>query len=88
MFTAVVIIVPLIVLLAPSCLVLLLNRVALGEAVRAAWRVWFAQVIASIALVFLADKVGLLNPAGYILGICLLVGLAGAFVLRRIAPAA
>jgi hypothetical protein len=84
MFAMIVIAVLLTVLLGPSLVVLLLfNRVTLGEAARAAWLVWLAQVIASITLIFLADKAGLLNPAGYMLGICLLVGLAGAFVLRR-----
>ena len=84
MFAVVAIIVLPIVLLAPSWVVLLLlNRVTLGQAVRAGWRVWIAQVIASIALIFLADKSGLLNPAGYTLGICVLVGFAGAFFLRR-----
>jgi hypothetical protein len=84
MFAAVAIIMMLIVLLAPSWVVLFLfNRVTFGQAVRAAWRVWVAQVIASIALIFLADNSGLLNPAGYIIGICVSVGFAGAFFLRR-----
>jgi hypothetical protein len=84
MFTAVAIIMLLTVLLAPSWIVLLLfDRVTLGQAVRTGWRVWVAQVIASIALIFLADTLGLLNPAGYTLGLCVLVGIAGAFFLRR-----
>jgi hypothetical protein len=87
MFAAVVIIVLLMVLLAPSWVVLLfLNQLTFGQAVRAAWRVGAAQVIASGALIFLADRSGLLNPAGYTLGICTLVGLAGAFLLRRPNP--
>jgi hypothetical protein len=84
MFAAVAILVLLIVLLAPSWIVLFLfNRMTFGQAVRAASPVWAAQVIVSIALIFLADKSGLLNPAGYVLGICVLVGFAGAFFLRR-----
>ena len=82
MFAAVVISVLLIVLLAPSWGVLLLERMTFGQAVETAWRVWVAQVIASVALIFLADHLGLLNPAGYTLGICLFVGLAGALFLR------
>lgn len=83
MFTAVVIVVLLVVLLAPSCAVLYLRRMTFRQAMEAAWRVWIAQVIASIALIVLADGLGLLNPAGYTLGICLLVGLAGALFLQR-----
>jgi hypothetical protein len=82
-FAVVVIVLLLMVLLAPSWVVLfLLNRLTFGQAVRAAWSVWAMQVIASIALIFLADRVGLLNPAGYSLGICALVGLTGAVFLR------
>ena len=47
------------------------------------WRIWIAQVIVAAALIFLADSAGLLNPAGYMLGICFVVGLAGALVLHR-----
>jgi hypothetical protein len=84
MFAAVAILVLLTVLLAPSWIVLFLfNRMTFSQAVRAASPVWAAQVIISIALIFLADKSGLLNPAGYVLGICVLVGSAGAFFLRR-----
>ncbi|MBR0710129.1 hypothetical protein [Bradyrhizobium liaoningense] len=82
MFAAVAIIVLLVVLLAPSWGILYFNRMTFGQAVEAAWRVWIAQVTASITLIFLADRLGLLNPAGYTLGICLTVGLAGALFLR------
>lgn len=43
--------------------------------------IWPIQVAVTGALCFIADYVGLLNPLGYILGISLLVGLAGATVL-------
>ena len=33
------------------------------EGLEAAWRIWIAQVIVASALIFLADKIGLLNPA-------------------------
>ncbi|WP_156456973.1 hypothetical protein [Bradyrhizobium sp. CCH5-F6] len=83
MFAAVVILVLAVALLAPSCTVLFLfNRMTFGRALKAAWRVWIAQIIASILLVVLADRLGLLNPAGYTLAICVLVGFAGAFFLR------
>jgi hypothetical protein len=84
MFAAIAIMVLLTVLLAPSLVVLLLsNRLTVAQAVRTGWCVWATQVIASIALIVLADTLGLLNPAGYTLGICALVGLAGAFFLRH-----
>lgn len=82
MFAAVAIVILLIVLLAPSWGVLFFIGMTFGQAVEAAWRVWIAQVITSIALILLADHLGFLNPAGYTLGICLLVGIAGAFFLR------
>ena len=64
------------------------------EGLEAVWRIWIAQVIVATALIFLAGKIGLLNPAGlvnragYVLGICFGVGLVGAFVLHRRHPAA
>ncbi|MCK1739267.1 hypothetical protein IVA79_36140 [Bradyrhizobium sp. 138] len=82
MFAAVAIFVLLVVLLAPSWVVLYLRRMTFGKALEAAWRVWIAQVITSIALTVLADRHGFLNPAGYTLGICLSVGFAGALFLR------
>ncbi len=78
MFAVFVIIALLAVLWTPSWIVL--RR---GEGLRALWRIWIAQVIVATALIFLADRIGLLNPAGYMLGICFLVGLVGAFVLHR-----
>lgn len=58
------------------------------EGLKAVWRIWIAQVIVATALIFLADKIGLRNPAGYMLGICFGVGLVGAFVVHRRHPAA
>ncbi|WP_454649353.1 hypothetical protein [Bradyrhizobium liaoningense] len=78
MFAVVVIVVLLAVLLAPSWVVLYFRWTTLVPAIEAAWRVWIAQVMASIMLTVLADRLGLMNPAGYALAICLLVGLAGA----------
>ena len=84
MFALVAIAVLLALLWAPSWIVLRRNRAVFGDGLRAVWRIWIAQVIAAIALIFLADRAGLLNPAGYTLGICFLVGLVGAFVLHRL----
>ena len=82
MFAVVVVSVLLVVLLAPSCGVLIfLNRFTFDQSVRAAWHIWVTQVVVSIALIFLADRLGLLNPLGYMLGICVLVGFAGALFL-------
>jgi hypothetical protein len=78
MFAVFVIVVLLAVLWTPSWIVL--RR---GEGLRAVWRIWIVQVIVATALIFLADRIGLLNPAGYMLGICFLVGLVGAFFLHR-----
>lgn len=39
------------------------------------------QVTLAAALCFFANHIGLLNPAGYVLGICVAVGLGGAAVL-------
>jgi hypothetical protein len=82
MFAVVISVVLLVVLLAPSWGMFYLRRKTFRQAVEAAWRVWIAQVMISIALIVLADRLGFLNPAGYTLAICLLVGLAGALVLR------
>jgi hypothetical protein len=83
MFAVLVITVLLAVLWTPSWIVLRRNRAVFGEGLRAVWRIWIAQVLVAAALILLADRVGLLNPAGYMLGICFLVGLVGAFVLYR-----
>ncbi|MEY9884798.1 hypothetical protein [Bradyrhizobium sp. USDA 329] len=83
MFAVFVITVLLAVLWTPSWIVLHRNRVVFGEGWRAVWRIWIAQVFIATALIFLTDSAGLLNPAGYTLGICFLVGLVGAFVLHR-----
>jgi hypothetical protein len=79
---AVVVIAMLLVLLAPSWIALLLFRSATpGQAVRRGWRVWVVQVIAAAMLIYLANAIGLLNPAGYTLGICASIGMVGALFL-------
>lgn len=82
MFAATIIVILLVLLLAPSWGVFYFRRTTFRQAIDAAWRVWVVQVIASIALTVLADRLGFMNPAGYTLAICLLVGLAGALFLR------
>lgn len=82
MFAAIVISLLLLVLLVPSWIVLFLHRVTVGKAAKAAWPIWITQILASVFSILLADRVGLLNPAGYSLGICVFVGLVGAFFLR------
>jgi hypothetical protein len=58
MFAAVAILLP-VALLAPSWTVLFLfNRMTFARALKAAWHVWIAQIIASILLVLLADRLG------------------------------
>lgn len=83
MFAVLATVVLLAVLWAPSWVVLPRN-----EGLKAVWRIWIAQVIIATALIFLADTIGLLNPAGYMLGICFGTGLVGAFVVHRRHPAA
>jgi hypothetical protein len=41
------------------------------------------EIIIATGLIFLADRIGLLNPAGYGLGIILFIGILGAFVINR-----
>ena len=84
MFAAIPIIVMLIVLWAPSWVVLFrLKRFTLAQAILTAWPVWVAQVIIALALIILADREGMLNPALYIFVTCAFVGFAGAVFLRR-----
>jgi hypothetical protein len=47
------------------------------------WLVLPSQLLATVALVFLAQFIGLLNPAGYILGITFLVSIVGAIVVLK-----
>ena len=85
MFVVIVVAVLLVVLLLPSWIVLFaFNRMSFGQAVQTAWPIWGAQIVACVAFIFIADKAGLLNPAGYSLGICALVGCTGALFLRKL----
>jgi hypothetical protein len=58
------------------------------QGLKAVWRIWILQVVVATVLIFLANRMGLLNPAGFMLGICFGVGLVGAFVVHRRHPAA
>jgi len=86
MFATVFLGVLLIMLLAPSWIVLAhVGRLKAGEVLRRAWLIWIGLVLAAAGLIFLADAIGLTNPLGYTLGIIVALGVAGAgFFWRQI----
>ena len=43
---------------------------------------WAAQILMAAALIYLADAIGMTNPAGYMLAICMTIGAGGALVVR------
>ena len=45
---------------------------------------FFAELVIAASLSFIADRVGLLNPAGYVLAISFVVGMVGAFTIHHI----
>ena len=45
---------------------------------------FLAELVVAASLSFLADRVGLLNPAGYVLAILFIVGMFGAFTVHRL----
>jgi len=51
-----------------------------ARAARKIWPLWLAQPVMAAALIYLADAVGLANPAGYMLAICTALGGGGALV--------
>ncbi len=70
------------VLWVPTVLCILVKKRRLGEAVsNLFWLVLPLQLIATIALIALAEFIGLLNPIGYILGITVSVSIAGALLV-------
>lgn len=54
---------------------------SLAQAVRGLWPLWAIQAVAAAALIYLADALGLANPAGYTLAICMAIGCAGALAV-------
>lgn len=82
MFIVISVAILLVVLWMPSWAVLSLGmRLSVREVIQKAWRVWLIQVCLAVALIFLADAVGLTNPAGYICAICFGLGVLGAVAL-------
>jgi len=70
------------VLWAPSWIALaLFARLTTKQILRTSWVVWLIQAMAAIALIYLTDAIGLANPAGYTLGICVALGVSGAVIL-------
>jgi len=66
----------------PSLAVLFFGgRRPLVHAMRKIGMLWLAQAMAAAALIYLADAVGLANPVGYSLAICMAIGCAGALAL-------
>ncbi len=84
MFAIVLVGVLLTVLWAPSWIALaLFARLTIKRILQRSWPVWVAQTLAAIVLIYLADAIGLTNPAGYTLGICAALGILGAALLWR-----
>lgn len=70
------------VLWVPSWIALaLFARLATKQILRRSWGVWATQTMAAIALIYLSDAIGLTNPVGYTLGICIALGVSGAVLL-------
>jgi O-antigen/teichoic acid export membrane protein len=87
-FTCIVLVTLFCLLCAPALVVARrLERRGDVAALRALPRVWMTQVVLASALIFAADTLGWRNPAGYMVGIVLGTGVAGAalFGLWRIA---
>lgn len=79
MFAAVLIGMLLVLLLAPSWVVLAhFGRLNTMQALKKALPVWIGLVAIAAGLIFSADAIGLTNPLGYTLGICVAIGVSGA----------
>ena len=84
MFAAVLIGVLLVLLLAPSWVVLThFGRLNAIQALQKAWPIWISLVVVATGLIFSADAIGLTNPLGYTLGICAALGMSGSGLLWR-----
>jgi len=62
------------------CALVLKHRSGAGVS-RLLWLVLPSQMLIAVGLALLAQYIGLLNPAGYVLGITVVVSLAGAIVV-------
>lgn len=79
MFAIALICVLLIVLAAPSWLVLVrFGQLTAMQALRKAWPTWIGLVVVAVGLIYSADAIGLTNPLGYVFGICFVLGMSGA----------
>lgn len=86
MFAAILVTILLGTLWSPSWIALkFVKRLSARATIRKAWPVWLAQVCLAAAFIFLANAIGLTNPAGYMFGICLGLGVLGAVMLWRLA---
>lgn len=66
----------------PSLVVMVFaGRRSFAQAIRGLWPLWAIQAVAAAALIYLADAMGLANPAGYTLAICVATGCAGALAV-------
>lgn len=82
MFAAILVTILLGTLWLPSWIALkFVRRLSAGATIRKAWPTWLAQACLAVALILLADAIGLMNPAGYVFGICLGLGVLGAVML-------
>jgi hypothetical protein len=55
--------------------------------IRKAWPIWLLQLVLAATLIFMADAIGLRNPAGFTLAICLVLGGLGTWTLLRLVSA-
>jgi hypothetical protein len=81
-FIIIVLLVQVSILWLPAVLcALVLKRHFGAEFSRLLWLVLPTQLLIAVGLIFLTEYIGLLNPAGYVLGLTVLVSLAGAAVV-------
>lgn len=81
-FTIIVLSVLVSILWLPTVLSALILKRRFGtEVSHLLWRVLPSQLIIVVGLAFLAQYIGLVNPAGYVFGITVLASFAGAIVV-------
>lgn len=62
----------------PSLLVLVrFGQLTSMQALRRAWPTWVGLVVVAVGLIYSADAIGLTNPMGYVLSICIALGMSG-----------
>jgi hypothetical protein len=71
----------------PTTLVVLKKRRNSADSIAGTIAFWFiAELVVATARAFIADRLGLLNPAGYVLAIVFFVGGSGALATYRLSP--